>query len=190
MLIRLTSFFLVTTILLFPNLALSEKKAPDIGCRQCHIEDMLKDLSQTFIHEPFIKELCHECHLSSNSQELRFSRPADQNPTQEKTSHTNLQNKEFTSLTTCSNCHPEGMGASSHPVNILPPKGMSIPPEYPTLADGRISCMTCHKRHASNIQFRLVKARDKEFCVGCHRSKKRNAAGIKFKCRGKCNKEL
>jgi predicted CXXCH cytochrome family protein len=59
-------------------------------------------------------------------------------------------------------------GSSSHPVNILPKPGMVIPPEYPLLADGRISCMSCHVYHGGNFEHRLVKPDKQSLCKGCH----------------------
>ncbi|MCB2182298.1 MAG: cytochrome c3 family protein [Desulfobulbaceae bacterium] len=67
----------------------------------------------------------------------------------------------------CYTCH-EKTKSNSHPVNVLPKPGMIIPPEYPTLPDGRISCMSCHMRHTSNNDYRMIKRKNKELCVGCH----------------------
>ncbi|MBU4262698.1 MAG: cytochrome c3 family protein [Proteobacteria bacterium] len=85
--------------------------------------------------------------------------------------HIPLTNKKYSSMTICTTCH-EGLNQQkSHPVNILPKGKSKIPPEYPTLPDGRISCMTCHINHAANIEYRLIKSSRKELCLGCHPDK-------------------
>lgn len=85
--------------------------------------------------------------------------------------HIPLTNKKFSSMTICTTCHKGYNQQKSHPVNILPTGKIKIPPEYPTLPDGRISCMTCHINHAANIDYRLIKSSRKELCLGCHLDK-------------------
>lgn len=82
--------------------------------------------------------------------------------------HLSLNPPATTSMGICYSCHVEYEKILSHPVNVYPKRGMVIPPEYATLPDGRISCMSCHANHASNIEFRLVKDRKEELCRGCH----------------------
>ncbi len=82
--------------------------------------------------------------------------------------HIPLANKKYSSMTICTTCHQAFNQQKSHPVNILPREKSKIPPEYPTLPDGRISCMTCHINHAANIEYRLIKSSRKELCLGCH----------------------
>jgi predicted CXXCH cytochrome family protein len=71
-------------------------------------------------------------------------------------------------ISTCYGCHRQYQEGMSHPVNVYPKKGIVIPPEYPTLPDGRVTCSSCHSRHASNQKNRLIKPTNKELCVGCH----------------------
>ena len=85
--------------------------------------------------------------------------------------HTPLANKKYSSMTICTTCHQAFNQQKSHPVNILPREKTKIPPEYPTLPDGRISCMTCHINHAANLEYRLIKSSRKELCLGCHPDK-------------------
>ncbi|MBU0909315.1 MAG: hypothetical protein KJ717_07070 [Proteobacteria bacterium] len=85
--------------------------------------------------------------------------------------HISLTNKKYSSMTVCTTCHEGFNQQKSHPVNILPRGKTKIPPEYPTLPDGRISCMTCHINHAANIEYRLIKSSRKELCLGCHPDK-------------------
>jgi len=85
--------------------------------------------------------------------------------------HIPLTNKKFTSMIICSTCHQGYNQRKSHPVNILPRGKTKLPPEYPTLPDGRISCMSCHMNHAADIEYRLIKSSRKELCLGCHPDK-------------------
>lgn len=88
-----------------------------------------------------------------------------------RTEHAPLAQKKFTTLTSCAGCHEGYNQKKSHPVNILPGNKTSIPRDYPTLPDGRISCMTCHTNHAANREYRLIKSSRKELCLGCHPDK-------------------
>lgn len=85
--------------------------------------------------------------------------------------HIPLTDKRVSGMTICATCHKGYNQQKSHPVNILPKGKTKIPPEYPTLPDGRISCMTCHSNHAANIEYRLIKSSRKELCLGCHPDK-------------------
>jgi len=82
--------------------------------------------------------------------------------------HPPLSDKEQVNTTICFQCHKETVEVASHPINVTAPPGMIIPPEYPLLADGRITCMTCHSRHSSDNEARLIKEGKKELCTGCH----------------------
>ncbi|RJX27797.1 MAG: hypothetical protein C4531_13235 [Desulfurivibrio sp.] len=103
-------------------------------------------------------------------ERLVLLKKSRQNPAMDE-EHPPLANKKYSSMTICPSCHPGYNQQKSHPVNILPGDRMKIPPEYPTLPDGRISCMTCHIHHAANSEFRLIKASRKELCSGCHPDK-------------------
>lgn len=83
--------------------------------------------------------------------------------------HPKMKNKLDINSIVCQTCHIEIKKGLSHPVNVYPKPGMRIPAEYPTLADGRILCMSCHARHASDNNFRILKPTKKELCIGCHR---------------------
>lgn len=84
--------------------------------------------------------------------------------------HLLLNTPEVTNTGVCYACHDEYKRILSHPINVYPKRGMIIPPEYPTLPDGRMTCMSCHAKHASNIEFRLIKDRKEDLCRGCHRN--------------------
>lgn len=83
--------------------------------------------------------------------------------------HVRLSRKEWITISSCHTCHEGVKGPMTHPVNVHPPAGMVIPPEYPTLPNGRISCMSCHVNHGANIENRLLKSSKRQLCVGCHR---------------------
>jgi len=85
--------------------------------------------------------------------------------------HVPLTKKKFSSMTVCATCHKAYNQQKSHPVNVLPRGKTKIPPEYPTLPDGRISCMSCHVMHAGDYEYRLIKSSRKELCSGCHPDK-------------------
>lgn len=82
--------------------------------------------------------------------------------------HAGLSSKRAVSLDVCGSCHRKSATAT-HPVNVLPKPGMVIPPEYPTLPDGRITCRTCHETHSSDHAYLAVKGGRRELCVGCHK---------------------
>ncbi|NTW99584.1 MAG: hypothetical protein HGB35_06600 [Geobacteraceae bacterium] len=83
--------------------------------------------------------------------------------------HLMLNSPEVTNVSICYTCHVEYKKILTHPINVYPKRGMIIPPEYATLPDGRITCMSCHVAHASNVEFRLVKADKRDLCRGCHK---------------------
>jgi predicted CXXCH cytochrome family protein len=92
--------------------------------------------------------------------------PPDQTPREVR--HIITTEEESVTIIVCKGCH-RGITAH-HPVNVFPKKGMRIPADYPTLADGRISCITCHAPHAANRNYLMNKDYRQELCVGCHKS--------------------
>ncbi|MEW6218287.1 MAG: cytochrome c3 family protein [Thermodesulfobacteriota bacterium] len=90
----------------------------------------------------------------------RASKPDDHPP---------LRSELETNITICYTCHKEAKDVLSHPVNVYPREGMTIPEEYNTLEDGRITCNSCHADHGASIEFRLRKPSKKELCIGCHK---------------------
>lgn len=84
--------------------------------------------------------------------------------------HLEMTDPHFLTITACVGCHPQSKGKLSHPVDVRPKSGMYIPPEYHTMADGRLTCMSCHQAHASHNEYRLTRARRKDLCLGCHRN--------------------
>lgn len=93
--------------------------------------------------------------------------PGQYNPAPEE-EHIVLNSRHYTNTEVCHTCHSGLEEGTSHPVNVQPPPNMIIPPEYPRLRDGRISCMSCHTVHAGNEEYRLLKKSKKKLCTGCH----------------------
>ncbi len=86
----------------------------------------------------------------------------------ESEAHAGLSGKEVVTMGACLNCH-QSKDTATHPVNVYAKPGMTIPPEYPTLPDGRITCNSCHSLHASENEFLLRKPGKRELCIGCHK---------------------
>jgi len=82
--------------------------------------------------------------------------------------HKALNNQAVISMKACKTCHYK-QSTTTHPVNVYPKPGMTIPPEYPTLPDGRITCGSCHIAHSSDYEYLTRKKRKRELCVGCHK---------------------
>jgi len=81
--------------------------------------------------------------------------------------HAGLSSKKVASIDACRNCHTN-QATATHPVNVYPKPGMVIPPEYPTLPDGRITCRSCHESHSSDYENLTIKRGKRELCLGCH----------------------
>jgi predicted CXXCH cytochrome family protein len=85
----------------------------------------------------------------------------------DKASHEGLSTGSVLTINACRTCH-QRQTTATHPVGVLPKPGMVIPPEYPTLPDGRISCISCHTVHGSNNEYLARKPGRRDLCVGCH----------------------
>lgn len=112
--------------------------------------------------------------IGTSADEAAERRPVLEKPVQpndQEERHVPLTKKKFSSMTVCATCHKAYNQQKSHPVNVLPKGKTKIPLEYPTLPDGRISCMSCHVNHAGENEYRLMKASRRELCAGCHPDK-------------------
>lgn len=87
---------------------------------------------------------------------------------EEDAAHVGLSSEDVSAMEACRPCH-ENQDTATHPVNVYPKPGMTIPPEYPTLPDGRITCSTCHKPHSSDYRYLTRKQSKRELCIGCHK---------------------
>jgi predicted CXXCH cytochrome family protein len=84
----------------------------------------------------------------------------------------NLKTALETTITVCRPCHePYFKGGTRHPLQVKPKAGKSFPKEFLVLADGGISCMTCHSAHSSIYPNRLIKSDKEQLCRGCHSEK-------------------
>jgi predicted CXXCH cytochrome family protein len=71
------------------------------------------------------------------------------------------------STVACLNCHSahiDLLNVSSTEAKI------TLPPEYPTSADGQITCTSCHSPHSSDYRYYTRKPSEQEFCASCHLS--------------------
>jgi predicted CXXCH cytochrome family protein len=79
--------------------------------------------------------------------------------------HEGLSGKTVMSYSACIQCHQPHL----HPLNVAPTKpGITIPPEFPTLSGGRITCTSCHSPHGSDFDFYMRKPDKQELCASCH----------------------
>jgi len=81
--------------------------------------------------------------------------------------HAGLSSRKVASMDACRSCH-KNQATATHPVNVYPKPEMIIPPEYPTLPDGRITCSSCHENHGSEYEYLSIKESKRDLCVGCH----------------------
>ena len=81
--------------------------------------------------------------------------------------HIILAGEKISTFLVCKVCHPN---SDHHPANVYPKRGMKVADDYPTMADGSISCISCHAPHASNLEFLLIKDKRQGLCVDCHSS--------------------
>lgn len=82
-------------------------------------------------------------------------------------SHAGLSSNGVLSIKVCLGCHKKS-NICRHPVKVKPKPGITVPPEYPTLPDGRITCISCHAPHSSDNQYLTRKPYRHELCVSCH----------------------
>ncbi|PLX50891.1 MAG: hypothetical protein C0613_02335 [Desulfobulbaceae bacterium] len=99
-----------------------------------------------------------------------FGKNSDREEKRIPVGHPQLADPYTLAITVCVECHPQAKGVQSHPVDVGPKADMTIPADYSTMPDGRLSCMSCHQAHASDHEYRLTRARRKDLCLGCHRN--------------------
>jgi len=95
---------------------------------------------------------------------------ASANGEQKTFRHPPMKSRLEVSMTVCKSCHASYWEGATHPVGVRPKNGMRIPKEYPVLADGRITCMSCHRFHGSNYEARVIRPSKKALCIGCHKN--------------------
>lgn len=109
----------------------------------------------------FFALLRTDCSLPEAS-----NRPQSIESQSQKNRHVIVNAGEVVTLVVCRSCHQTS--SCNHPVNIYPNKEMEVPVDYPTMDDGRLSCISCHAPHASDFQYRVIKGNRQELCTGCH----------------------
>ena len=79
--------------------------------------------------------------------------------------HAGLSCGEAVAIKACLDCHR----GHAHPLKVAPQKQATvIPPEFPTLSGGRITCSSCHEPHGSNNVNLMRKPTESELCASCH----------------------
>lgn len=109
--------------------------------------------------------------VGTDANKTRKNHKKNNNTTGSASNHGTMKIKIDQAVSLCLNCHTDHKGTGNHPVNVLPKSGMIIPADYPTSPAGKITCLTCHNAHASDLKFRLRKSHKRELCIGCHRDK-------------------
>ncbi len=84
--------------------------------------------------------------------------------------HPPMKSRFEVSMIVCKACHKAYWEGATHPVGVRPRMNMRIPKKYPVLADGRITCMSCHQFHGSNYEARMIQSSKKALCIGCHKN--------------------
>ncbi|MDH4332536.1 MAG: hypothetical protein OEV89_08145 [Desulfobulbaceae bacterium] len=85
--------------------------------------------------------------------------------------HLPFTDDRFLNTGVCFRCHPQSKDVLSHPVDVKPKQGMVIDKRYyKLLADGRLTCMSCHMAHASDNEDRISRSDKKKLCLGCHKN--------------------
>jgi predicted CXXCH cytochrome family protein len=92
---------------------------------------------------PKIKNDCGICHLSTGA------------------SVTGELKKKLSDL--CLDCHSNRTYPLEHKVDIVPKMDVQGLP----LADGKVTCVTCHDPHA-NLHGKMLRMRSKDLCLVCH----------------------
>jgi len=83
--------------------------------------------------------------------------------------HIVLVNEKEAGLNACYHCHPSDKLGLTHPVDLPLPAEMKVSASLP-LANGCITCATCHNPHGAKREYLLRKSRKSELCVSCHKN--------------------
>ncbi len=94
---------------------------------------------------PEIKKDCTACHTS---HDVKKGTPALKKPVSEL----------------CIECHPDRKAPNEHKVDVVP----KMKPEGLPLADGRMTCVTCHDPH-DNKYGSLLRMTENKLCLTCHK---------------------
>lgn len=114
-------------------------------CLQCHEKEMARQLGSQYLHDPFGKELCTNCHVEPNTPDKGCD-------TQKKIYAVVSGNLDKV----CTKCHTTAKNQMSKKFVHKPFKGKR--------------CTNCHDPHASQFE-RLTVLPTQELCVSCHYGK-------------------
>lgn len=109
--------------------------------------------------------------IGTDANQTRNDYKENSNKIDGATNHGTMEIKVDRAVSLCLSCHKDHNGTGNHPINVSPKSGMIIPADYPTSPGGKITCLTCHNAHASNLKFMLRKSHKRELCIGCHKDK-------------------
>jgi len=83
--------------------------------------------------------------------------------------HPQLREVEDANIDHCYSCHPHNDLGVSHPVRVYATKrGISIPPDLPTINGGMMTCVTCHVPHGAPGKQLIREMVKTKLCVACH----------------------
>ncbi len=152
----------------------SETSGRNTPARQSSFQEELNHQLSAVGEDYFITITANQpTHLSIGShQELRSQiiMPANNLTHGEPVQHVIMKSSYDTNITSCLNCHKEFQDDSSHPINVLPKRGMIFPADLPLLDNGKMHCMTCHDMHSSDNIARIRRRTKQELCLGCHKN--------------------
>ena len=144
-----------------------ESRSPPVNPTKNDMEHQFKRVGSDYLVELSLEQP-FTVYVGSNGEALKQSATEiSVAARQDNESHAGLSGKAVIAMGACRKCHQD-QNVATHPVNVFPKPGMIIPPEYPTLSDGRISCATCHDTHSSDYEFLGRTRTRKDLCTGCH----------------------
>lgn len=163
----LKTIFILSFILIgISQNVFAEQSFNSFDCCGCHNDIFKEAISKNYVHLPFLQKKCSICHVKTDNTEglpPRLVEISGQVP------HLPMRDINELSISVCTECHPGFTNTGNHPLKGHNFLKVTIPADYSTGLDGRLTCLTCHGSHASDFRFRTIKSRGKELCVGCHK---------------------
>lgn len=137
-----------------PTDSFAETPPNDELCCQCHRDIVETAMEKIDVHLPFVDHKCSYCHVYNGTVEVGEPDLIDIN----LPDHLPMRSKKVISISICLGCHKSFANSGNHPINIRPPKNVTIPEnsdEISIAPDGCITCVTCHASHASDYEHRM-----------------------------------